>query len=136
MKRRKVRKGISKNTKKIRSLVETRSNKLVTGSYGLKALQFGRITAKQIEAARKAIRRSLKRLGDLRIRIYPDRPVTKKPNEVRMGKGKGAIEYWACIVKPGRILFEIGGNIAEETAANALRKGSIKLPIATRYVTR
>jgi len=136
MKKRKVRKGITKNEHKLQMVVETRSNKVVHGKYGLKTREFGRITAKQIEAARKAIRHTLKRAGDLRIRIYPDIPVTKKPKEVRMGKGKGSIEYWAAIVKPGRMIFELGGKVSNGLAKYALHRGSVKLPVATRYVSR
>jgi large subunit ribosomal protein L16 len=105
------------------------------GSFGLKALEPERVTARQIEAARRAITRQMKRAGRVWIRIYPDVPVTKKPTEVRMGKGKGAIELWAARVAPGRIMFEIDG-VNEETAREALRLGAAKLPIRTRIVTR
>ena len=105
------------------------------GSYGLKALEPERITARQIEAARRAITRHIKRQGRLWIRIFPDVPVSKKPAEVRQGKGKGSVEYWAARVKPGRILFEIDG-VPPDVAKEALRLGAMKLPIMTRVVTR
>ena len=105
------------------------------GSYGLKALQPERVTARQIEATRRAITRHMKRAGRVWIRIFPDVPVTNKPTEVRMGKGKGSVEYWACKVKPGRIMFEIDG-VPEETAREAMRLGAAKLPIKTRFIQR
>ncbi|PLX36908.1 MAG: 50S ribosomal protein L16 [Hyphomicrobiales bacterium] len=105
------------------------------GSYGLKAMEPERITARQIEAARRAITRHMKRAGRVWIRIFPDVPVSKKPTEVRMGKGKGTPEYWAARVKPGRIVFEIDG-VAEPIAREALRLGAAKLPIRTRFVQR
>ena len=105
------------------------------GSYGLKALEPERVTARQIEAARRAITRHMKRAGRVWIRIFPDLPVSQKPTEVRMGKGKGTPEYWAARVHPGRIMFEIDG-VAELIAREALRLGAAKLPIKTRVVTR
>ena len=105
------------------------------GSYGMKALQPERITARQIEAARRAITRHIKRQGRVWIRIFPDVPVTKKPTEVRMGKGKGSVEFWAAKVKPGRIMFELDG-VTESLAREALELGSAKLPIRTKFVTR
>jgi large subunit ribosomal protein L16 len=105
------------------------------GEYGLKALEPERVTARQIEAARRAMTRQMKRQGRVWIRIFPDVPVTKKPTEVRMGKGKGAIELWAAKVKPGRIMFELGG-VDEATAREALRLAAAKLPIRTRFVQR
>ena len=105
------------------------------GSYGMKAVEPERITARQIEAARRAITRHLKRTGRLWIRIFPDVPVSKKPAEVRQGKGKGAPEYWACRVKPGRIMFELDG-IPEQLAREAFDLAKEKLPIRTRFVTR
>ncbi len=105
------------------------------GAYGLKALEPERVTARQIEAARRAIIRHMKRQGRIWIRIFPDVPVTKKPTEVRMGKGKGSVEFWACRVKPGRILFEVDG-VSPEVAHEALRLGAMKLPIKSRIVTR
>ena len=105
------------------------------GSYGLKALEPERVTARQIEAARRAITRQMKRAGRVWIRIFPDVPITKKPTEVRMGKGKGAVELWAARVAPGRIMFEIDG-VNEDTAREALRLGAAKLPIRTRIVAR
>jgi large subunit ribosomal protein L16 len=105
------------------------------GSYGLKAVEPERITASQIEATRRAITRHMKRAGRVWIRIFPDVPVSKKPTEVRMGKGKGSTEFWAAKVKPGRIMFEIDG-VPEVVAREALRLGAAKLPIKTRIVTR
>ena len=105
------------------------------GSYGLKAMQPERITSRQIESARKAITRHLKRAGRLWIRIFPDVPVSKKPAEVRMGKGKGSTEYWACRIKPGRIMFEVDG-VGIEEAKKALRLASAKLPIKCKFVER
>lgn len=105
------------------------------GSHGLKAVQPERITSRQIEATRRAITRAMKRQGRVWIRIFPDVPVSKKPTEVRMGKGKGSVEYWAAKVKPGRIMFEIDG-VTDETAREALTLGAAKLPIKTRIVTR
>jgi large subunit ribosomal protein L16 len=108
---------------------------LAFGQYGLKSQEPERITARQIEAARRAITREMKRAGRVWIRVFPDLPVSKKPTEVRMGKGKGSVEYWAARVKPGRILFEIDG-VPEDVAKEALRLGAMKLPITTRVVTR
>ena len=108
---------------------------LTYGSYGLKAMEPERVTSRQIEAARKAITRYLKRAGRMWIRIFPDVPVSKKPAEVRMGKGKGSIEFWACRVKPGRILFEVDG-VSEQIAKEALYKASAKLPIKTKFIRR
>ncbi|MEM7302303.1 MAG: 50S ribosomal protein L16 [Pseudomonadota bacterium] len=108
---------------------------LTFGSYGIKAQEPERITARQIEAARRAITRHMKRAGRVWIRIFPDVPVSSKPTEVRMGKGKGAPDYWACRVAPGRIMFEIDG-VNETIAREALRLGARKLPIKTRFVQR
>ncbi|MAT36332.1 MAG: 50S ribosomal protein L16 [Ponticaulis sp.] len=105
------------------------------GSFGLKALEPERITSRQIEATRRAITRQMKRQGKVWIRVFPDLPVSAKPIEVRMGKGKGSIDRWVAKVKPGRILFEIDG-VNEETAREALRLGAAKLPIKTKVVTR
>ena len=105
------------------------------GAFGLKAMQPERITARQIEAARRAITRHIKRQGRVWIRIFPDVPVSQKPTEVRMGKGKGTPEYWACRIKPGRILFELDG-IDESLAKRAFELGAAKLPISTKFVTR
>jgi len=112
-----------------------RGNTLNFGDYGLKALGGGRITAQQIEAARIAITRHVKRRGKIWIRIFPDKPVTKKPAETRMGKGKGGVEYWVAPVKPGRILYEMEG-VDEKAAIEALRLAAYKLPIPTKIVTR
>jgi large subunit ribosomal protein L16 len=108
---------------------------LTFGAFGMKALEPERVTARQIEAARRAITRHLKRAGRVWIRVFPDVPVTKKPAEVRMGKGKGSVEYWVCRVKPGRILFEIDG-VPAELAAEAMARGAAKLPIRTKFVAR
>ena len=105
------------------------------GSYGLKALTAERITSRQIEAARRAITRHMKRSGRVWIRIFPDVPVSKKPVEVRMGKGKGTPEFWAARVKPGRIMFEIDG-VPKDIALTALDLGSSKLPVQTKIITR
>jgi len=105
------------------------------GTYGLKAIEPERITARQIEAARRAMTRQMKRQGRVWIRIFPDTPVTSKPVEVRMGKGKGSIDFWAAKVKPGRVMFEIDG-VAEPIAREALRLAAMKLPIKTRIVVR
>ena len=105
------------------------------GAYGIKALAPERITARQIEAARRAITRHMKRAGRVWIRVFPDVPVSKKPTEVRMGKGKGTPEFWAAKVKPGRIIFEIDG-VDKAVARQALELGSAKLPIKTRFVAR
>jgi large subunit ribosomal protein L16 len=105
------------------------------GSYGLKATEPERITARQIEAARRALTRHMKRQGRVWIRIFPDVPVTKKPIEVRMGKGKGSVEFWAAKVKPGRIMFEIDG-VGEDIAREALRLAAMKLPVKCRFVAR
>ena len=105
------------------------------GAFGLKALEPERVTARQIEAARRAITRSMRRAGKVWIRIYPDVPVSTKPAEVRMGSGKGSPEFWVCRVKPGRIMFEIDG-VTPELAREALTLGAAKLPIRTKFVTR
>ena len=105
------------------------------GAFGLKAMQPERITARQIEAARRAITRHIKRQGRVWIRVFPDVPVSQKPTEVRMGKGKGTPEYWACRIKPGRILFELDG-IDESLAKRAFELGAAKLPISTKFITR
>ncbi len=105
------------------------------GGFGLKALEPERVNARQIEAARRAITRAMKRAGRVWIRIFPDVPVTSKPTEVRMGSGKGAPEYWAARVKPGRIMFEVDG-VPEDVAREALRLGAAKLPIRTRFIQR
>ena len=105
------------------------------GAYGLKAVEPNRLTAREIEAARRAITREMKRAGRVWIRIFPDVPVSKKPAEVRMGSGKGAPEYWVAKVKPGRVLFEVDG-VDEATAREAMRLGAAKLSIATKFVGR
>ena len=105
------------------------------GSFGLKAMEPERITARQIEATRRAITRAMKRAGRVWIRIYPDVPVTAKPTEVRMGKGKGSVDRWVAKVKPGRVMFEIDG-VSEEIAREALALGAAKLPIKTRVIQR
>ena len=105
------------------------------GSYGLKAVSAERITARQIEAARRALTRHMKRAGRVWIRIFPDVPVSQKPAEVRQGKGKGAVEYWACRVKPGRIMFEVEG-VSQAVARRAFELAAAKLPVKTRFVSR
>ncbi|GAA5540967.1 MULTISPECIES: 50S ribosomal protein L16 [Brucella/Ochrobactrum group] len=105
------------------------------GAFGLKALEPERVTARQIEAARRAITRHMKRAGRVWIRIFPDLPVTSKPTEVRMGKGKGSVDFWACRVAPGRVMFELDG-VPEDVAREALRLGAAKLPIKTRFIQR
>lgn len=105
------------------------------GAYGLKAVEPGRVTARQIEAARRAMTRHIKRAGRVWIRIFPDVPVSKKPTEVRMGKGKGAPEFWAARVKPGRMMFELDG-VPEPLARSAMERAAAKLPIRSRFVTR
>lgn len=108
---------------------------LAFGEFGLKAMEPERITARQIEAARRAMTRHMKRVGRVWIRVFPDLPVSSKPAEVRMGSGKGAPEYWAARVEPGRIMFEIGG-VTAETAREALDLAAAKLPVRTRFVQR
>jgi large subunit ribosomal protein L16 len=105
------------------------------GHFGLKATEPERVTARQIEAARRALTRHMKRQGRVWIRIFPDVPVTTKPIEVRMGKGKGSVDYWVCKVKPGRIMFEVDG-VEEEVAREALRLAAMKLPVKTRTIAR
>ena len=105
------------------------------GQYGLKAMEPDRVTARQIEAARRALTRHMKRAGRVWIRVFPDVPVSAKPTEVRMGKGKGSVDYWAAKVKPGRIMFEIDG-VSEVIAREALRLGAMKLPVTTRIVAK
>ena len=113
----------------------TRGAELAFGSFGIKSLEPAWITSRQIEAARIAVTRFMKREGQVWIRIFPDKPVTKKPAEVRMGKGKGAPEYWVAVVRPGRMIFEAEG-VPLEVAKEALRLAAQKLPVQTRFVTR
>lgn len=113
----------------------TRGAELSFGNFGIKSLEPGWITSRQIEAARIAMTRAMKREGQVWIRIFPDKPITKKPAEVRMGKGKGAPEYWVAVIKPGTILFEATG-VSLETAQEALRLAQQKLPLSTRFVVR
>ncbi|HTP12759.1 MAG TPA: 50S ribosomal protein L16 [Bacteroidota bacterium] len=113
----------------------TRGATIAFGDFGLKALEPGWITQRQIEASRVALTRMMKREGKVWIRIFPDKPVTKKPAETRMGSGKGIPEYWIAVVKPGRILFELGG-ISRELAKEAMKLAEHKLPIKTKFVTR
>ncbi len=112
-----------------------RGSSVSFGEYGLKATERGRLTARQIEAARRTITRNVKRSGKMWIRIFPDKPVTKKPLEVRMGKGKGSVEFWVAQVKPGTILYEIQG-VSEELARESFALASAKLPIKTTFVAR
>ena len=115
--------------------VATVGNRVSFGEYGIKATTRGRVTARQIEAARRAITRHVKRGGKLWIRIFPDVPISKKPIEVRMGKGKGNVEYWIAKIQPGRVLYEIEG-VPEEIARKAFRLAAAKLPIQTTFVSR
>jgi large subunit ribosomal protein L16 len=119
---------------RIRGMAQ-RGNSLSFGDYGLKAIGRGRITAQQIEAARVAITRRVKRRGKIWIRIFPDKPITSKPAETRMGKGKGAVDSWVAVVKPGRMLYEMEG-VDEVSARAALRLGQYKLPVPTKIVAR
>jgi len=112
-----------------------KGNYIAFGHYGLKTLESAWITSRQIEAARVAMTRYIKRGGKVWIRIFPDKPVTQKPAETRMGKGKGAPEYWVAVVKPGRVMFEIEG-VPEETAKEAMRLASHKLPVKTKFIIR
>ena len=113
----------------------TTGSKVSFGEYGLKAIERGRITARQIEAARRAMTRHIKRGGKIWIRVFPDVPVSKKPLEVRMGKGKGNVEYWVCQIQPGRVLYEMEG-VAEDIAREAFRLAAAKLPVPTAFVSR
>ncbi|MBO1264778.1 50S ribosomal protein L16 [Proteiniclasticum sp. SCR006] len=128
VKRRKVQKGRMKGK-------ATRGNFLAYGDYGIQATECGWITSNQIESARIAINRYIKRGGKLWIKIFPDKPITEKPAEVRMGSGKGNVEYWVAVVKPGRVLFELSG-VDEEKAREAMRLAQHKLPVSTKFVTR
>lgn len=112
-----------------------RGNNVSFGEYGLKATGRGRLTARQIEAARRAMTRHVKRGGKIWIRVFPDKPISKKPLEVRQGKGKGNVEYWVAQIQPGRVLYEIEG-VTEDTAREAFRRAAAKLPMATTFVTR
>ncbi|MDO5636917.1 MAG: 50S ribosomal protein L16 [Myroides sp.] len=123
---RKVQKGKMKG-------VSQRGSELSNGMFGIKSLDYSFITSRQIEAARIAATRFMKREGQLWIKIFPDKPITKKPLEVRMGKGKGAVEYWAAVVKPGRIMFEVGG-VPLAVAKEALRLAAQKLPVKTKFI--
>ena len=129
VRRRRVQKGRIKGN-------ATRGTQLEHGDFGIKALEPGRITSRQIEACRVAINRNMKRQGRVFIRIFPDKPITKKPAETRMGKGKGAPEYWVAVVKPGTILFEVGGDIEKDLAEESLRLAQFKLPIKTKFIVR
>jgi large subunit ribosomal protein L16 len=112
-----------------------RGTTIAFGSYGLKALDQHWLTDRQIEAARQALTRHMKREGNVWIRVFPDKPITRKPLEVRMGKGKGNLEFWAAVVKPGRVLFEVDG-VSEQTAKEALALAAGKLPIKTKFIVR
>ncbi len=113
----------------------TRGSKVSFGEYGLQAVDRGRLTSRQIEAARRTITRHVKRGGKLWIRVFPDKPITKKPLEVRQGKGKGNVEYWVCLVQPGRMLYEIEG-VSEELAREAFKLAAAKLPFKTTFAKR
>ena len=112
-----------------------RGNELAYGEYGLQALEATWMTANQIEAARRAMTRYIKRGGQIWIKVFPDKPVSKKPAEVRMGSGKGSPEYWVAVVKPGRVLFEMSG-VSEEVAREAMRLAANKLPVKTKFIQR
>lgn len=128
VKYRKQQKGRMKGT-------ASRGNTVSFGDFGLQATECGRITARQIEAARIALTRYVKRTGKVWIRVFPDKPITKKPAETRMGKGKGATEGWVAVIRPGKVLYEIQG-VPEDKAKEALRIASFKLPIETRFIAR
>jgi large subunit ribosomal protein L16 len=115
--------------------VAKRGTDISFGSYGLKALEAIWLTNRQLEAARQALTRSMKREGNVWIRVFPDKPITKKPQETRMGKGKGAPDQWVCVVRPGRVLFEMEG-VSEKDAREAMRLAAAKLPIMTKFATR
>jgi len=123
---RKVQKGRMKG-------VSQRGHELSNGMFGIKSLDYTFLTSRQIEAARIAATRYMKREGQLWIKVFPDKPITKKPLEVRMGKGKGAVEYWAAVIKPGRIMFEVGG-VPLSVAKEALRLAAQKLPVKTKFI--
>ena len=129
VKRRRVQKGRIKGNAQ-------RGTRVDFGDFGIKAIETGRISSRQIEAARIAMTRHLKRAGQVWIRIFPDKPMTKKPAETRMGKGKGAPEFWVAVVRPGRIMFEVGGGIDLGLAKEAMRRAQQKLPIKTKVVVR
>ena len=112
-----------------------RGNQVSFGEYGLKASDRGRLTARQIEAARRAMTRHVKRGGKIWIRVFPDKPITKKPLEVRQGKGKGNVEYWVALVQPGAVLYEMSG-VDEQTAREAFKRAAAKLPVPTTFVSR
>jgi len=112
-----------------------KSNTLDFGAFGLKATSRGQITSRQIEAARRAMTRHIKRGGNIWIRIFPDKPITKKPLEVRMGKGKGNVEYWVALVQPGKVMFEMAG-VSEELAREAFKLASAKLPVKTHFISK
>ncbi len=112
-----------------------RGSTISFGEYGLKAMDRGRLTARQIESARRALTRHVKRGGKIWIRVFPDKPITKKPLEVRQGKGKGSVEYWVALIQPGKVLFEIEG-VSEELAAEAFSLAAAKLPFATKFAKR
>jgi large subunit ribosomal protein L16 len=113
-----------------------RGAEVTFGDFGLKALEPGWVTARQIEAARRALVRAMRRRGKFWVRIFPDKPVTRKPAETRMGNGKGAVEFWVAVVRPGRIMFEIGGGLPDDIAKEALRLAQYKLAIKTKIVGR
>ena len=129
VKHRKWRKGI------VRAAIESRGTELAFGQYALKATEPERVTARQIEAARRSISRYVKRGGKMWIRVFPDKPITKKPIEVRMGSGKGNVEYWVAQIQPGRMIYEIEG-VSEDIAREAFRLAAAKLSVTTTFVTR
>ncbi len=114
----------------------TRGTQIAFGDFGIKALEGGRITSRQIESARVAMTRNMKRVGKVWIRIFPDKPITRKPAETRMGGGKGSPEFWVAVVHPGRVLFEVGGGVPIELARESMALAQAKLPIKTKFVVR
>ncbi|WWP00505.1 MAG: 50S ribosomal protein L16 [Candidatus Dasytiphilus stammeri] len=111
------------------------NNQIEFGSFGLKAISRGQLTSRQIEAARRAMNRAIKRQGKIWIRVFPDKPITKKPLEVRMGKGKGNVEYWVAVIQPGKIIYEMDG-VNEDLAREAFKLASAKLPVKTIFITK
>jgi|SRR5512143_881741 large subunit ribosomal protein L16 len=114
----------------------TRGAEVHFGDYGLQALEPGWLTARQLEAARRAVVRGMKRRGKIWIRVFPDKPITQRPAETRMGKGKGNVEFWVAVIRPGRVIFELGGGLPEDIAREALRLAQYKLAIKTKIITR
>lgn len=127
---------VQRNQGQKRNKYAVKGNRLNFGDFGLKTLEKGEVTSRQLEAARVAINRHLQRAGKVWTRVFPDKPVTKTPAETRMGKGKGEPEYYVAPIQPGNVLFEVGGGVSEEVAREALRLGKHKLPVKTKFVRR